>query len=141
MIVAQILCIQFSYYVAVGFLVVVLDAFFGVLPSLDQLFDGRQISFQMTSNIGSTISLFLAPIPSALVILYVVGKAKKVLDFTVSKFLIHLVICSSYGGFPTTWVWWVSHLVSVTLETLLAEFLCLRSEHTELMKHSTVTNV
>lgn len=35
----------------------------------------------------------------------IVEKSKKVLDFSVTLFIIHFVLCIFYNGAPSTWDW------------------------------------
>jgi len=115
--------------------------FFGEIPSLEQLFDVHELSFSKLYNVIGIISIWVSAVTGAFVILYAVGKAKKVLDFSVTRFAFHFIGCCIYDGFPVYWLWWVVHLVAVTLETLLGEYMCLRHEHSEISKHAVVNTV
>jgi len=68
----------------------------------------------------------------AYVMKYIVVKAKKVLDFSVTRFIIHLIICSSIYQFPTSWLWWVINIINVILETCIGEYFCLQEELKEI---------
>ena len=50
------------------------------------------------------------------------------LDFTLTLFAIHLVLCSAYGGIPHSPAWWVMNIAGLVVMVLLGEYLCLRSE-------------
>ena len=50
------------------------------------------------------------------------------LDFAVTVFVVHLVVCLCYAGFPHSWAWWLTNLVSVAIMAVLGEYLCMRSE-------------
>jgi len=127
--------------VSFGVILVLVDVFFGFIPSLDQIFDVHVLSFTSLYNGITIIGISLSAISGAVVILNTVGKAKKVLDYSVTRFFVHFIICCVYDGFPLYWLWWVVHIVAVTLETLLGEYLCLRREHAELSKHTLISNV
>jgi hypothetical protein len=63
----------------------------------------------------------------------VVEKAKKCLDFAVTLFIIHLMICVSYNGhFPISWDWWILHVFGTILMIVLGEFFCSRRELMEI---------
>jgi len=57
-----------------------------------------------------------------------VEKSKKCLDFGVTLFLLHLLLCSLYDGFPTILDWWVMHVLGTIVMVLLGEYLCSRRE-------------
>ena len=61
-----------------------------------------------------------------------VEKAKKCLDFSVTLFLLHLIFCSMYGGFPASWDWWIVHVMGLILMVLMGEYLCARVELREI---------
>jgi len=59
---------------------------------------------------------------------WIVRRAKQCLDFAVTVFVVHLVVCLCYAGFPHSWAWWLTNLVSVAIMAVLGEYLCMRSE-------------
>jgi len=65
---------------------------------------------------------------SALGMWWIVRRAKQCLDFAVTVFVVHLVVCLCYAGFPHSWAWWLTNLVSVAIMAVLGEYLCMRSE-------------
>ena len=68
----------------------------------------------------------------------IVERAKKCLDFVATLFVLHVVLCSMYSGFPTELWWWLSMFGSALIMTLLGEFLCMRHEMREI--HLSATN-
>ena len=58
----------------------------------------------------------------------IVEKSKKVLDFSVTLFFIHFVLCILYNGFPSTWDWYIVHILASIVMILLGEYLCSRRE-------------
>ena len=58
----------------------------------------------------------------------IVEKSKKVLDFSITLFMIHLCSCVFYNGMPATWDWWIIHVFSTIVMILLGEYLCARRE-------------
>lgn len=71
--------------------------------------------------------LLVAPVMSV-VMLFVVFRARKCLDFGATLYGYHLLFCWLYAGFPRNWEWWVVNLVSMTVMIVLAEQLCQRKE-------------
>ena len=54
----------------------------------------------------------------------IVEKSKKCLDFSVTLFLLHLLISTMYGGFPSRLDWWVVHVFGTIIMVILGEYLC-----------------
>ena len=74
----------------------------------------------------TTHLLFL--VNRALMLAIIVEKSKKCLDFSVTLFIIHIIFCSMYGGFPSTWDWWIIHILGMILMVVLGEYLCSKKE-------------
>jgi hypothetical protein len=77
---------------------------------------------------ASTLFVFLLFITSAVLLAIIVEKSKKCLDFSVTLFLVHLLLCTWYNGIPATWDWWICHIFGTIIMILLGEFLCSRRE-------------
>ena len=58
----------------------------------------------------------------------IVEKSKKCLDFSVTLFLLHIIVCSIYGGFPATWDWWIIHILGMIMMVLFGEYFCSKRE-------------
>jgi hypothetical protein len=72
-------------------------------------------------------SLLAWPIPflhRSFLLTIIVEKSKMCLDFSVTYFLIHLVISSFYYGIPATADWWIVHIFSTIVMVLVGEYLC-----------------
>jgi len=52
----------------------------------------------------------------------IVEKSKKCLDFTVTYFILHLILSTMYNGFPTTFDWWIVHVLSLLVMVVLGEY-------------------
>ena len=74
------------------------------------------------------ICAYLSQFNSAVLLAIIVEKSKKCLDFSVTLFLIHIVTCSIYGGFPSTWDWWIIHVMGMIAMVVLGEYLCSKKE-------------
>ena len=54
----------------------------------------------------------------------IVEKSKKCLDFTITYFLLHLLLSCMSGGFPHSFDWWIIHIFAVIVMVVLGEYLC-----------------
>ncbi|KAE9467815.1 hypothetical protein C3L33_00280, partial [Rhododendron williamsianum] len=61
-----------------------------------------------------------------------IERAKKCLDFSATLYIIHLLICIMYGGWPSSITWWVVNGTGVAVMALLGEYLCIRRELREI---------
>ena len=64
----------------------------------------------------------------AVLLAVVVEKSKKCLDFSITLFLVHLMVCTLYGGFPMKLDWWVVHVFGTIIMVVLGEYVCSRRE-------------
>jgi len=64
----------------------------------------------------------------SLLLALIVEKSKKCLDFSVTLFLIHIILSSMYGGFPSTWDWWIIHILGMIMMVVLGEYFCSKRE-------------
>lgn len=57
----------------------------------------------------------------------IVEKSKKVLDFSLTLFMIHFMACVFYNGVPGTWDWWIIHVLGTIMMVLMGgTFSCAR---------------
>lgn len=70
-------------------------------------------------------------------LLLLIERAKKCLDFSVTMYIIHLIFCSMYAGFPATVTWWVVNLICCVTTALIGEWLCMRREMKDIPIRST----
>ncbi|KAG5537659.1 hypothetical protein RHGRI_024939 [Rhododendron griersonianum] len=68
----------------------------------------------------------------AVYMVYLIERAKKCLDFSATLYIIHLLICIMYGGWPSSITWWVVNGTGVAVMALLGEYLCIRRELREI---------
>ena len=66
------------------------------------------------------------------VFILIVDKAKNILDFVLTYFFIHLILCTINSGFPSNFIWWAIQGIILTLVTLISEFISLKIEQKEI---------
>jgi len=74
------------------------------------------------------LSVFTTHHLSSVLLAIIVEKSKKCLDFGVTLFIIHLVVCYMYNGWPSKLDWWIVHVLGMILMVLLGEYVCSRKE-------------
>eukprot|EP00803_Ostreobium_quekettii_P005106 evm.model.scf_611.2 EVM.evm.TU.scf_611.2 scf_611:44983-46466(-) len=105
LIIAQITAIQCLFYIALGLLEwVVIGAYVPQL-SLRYFFDWRALSLKSYQGGLTALAHIVNGSVASLYLMFIVERAKKCLDFTVTCYFIHLVICCTYGGWPSNIEW------------------------------------
>eukprot|EP01035_Chromulina_nebulosa_P021292 gene21292-27588_t len=61
-------------------------------------------------------------------LLIIVEKSKKCVDFTFTLYFIHIIICTMFYQFPLVWEWWLVQVVASVLMATLGEYWCSRNE-------------
>ena len=125
----EIICMQFCYYTSLSICIIVIDLVFGLRPHHGQLFSLTSFylsqSYGFGTIIGNVINILFVIAAEA----FIVEKANKCLDYTLTIFIIHLVSVWIYNAkFPTSLEWWMIHAGIITITTLLAELTCMRLE-------------
>ncbi|XP_041376549.1 protein SYS1 homolog [Gigantopelta aegis] len=129
LILSQIVSMQSIFYIMLGFWIYVLDLIGRFDLSLEQLFSQVDLGLYEDSARTNVIAYTLNSLTCALGLWLVVRKTKQCLDFAATVHLLHFVSCWIYGGHvPQTFWWWLTNIVSMTLMTVLGEFLCMRTE-------------
>jgi len=129
LIVSQILTMQSVFYVTLGSWVYVMDCIADTYRSLDQLFAYEALQIKQFQGRLILIAYVLNAFTGALGLWYIVKRTKQCLDFAATMHLLHLIVCWAYTShFPWTVTWWMANTVSIIIMTVLAEFLCMRTE-------------
>nr|XP_043617345.1 protein SYS1 homolog [Erigeron canadensis] len=132
LIVAQIVCIQCLYYITLG---VFMGVFVGTRVSklsLVYFFDFATVTLSTVTGWCVIASFILSSVAGAGILLYLIERAKKCLDFAATLYIIHLFICILYGGWPSSITWWVVNGTGLAVMALLGEYLCIQRELREI---------
>lgn len=128
LIIAQIVALQSLFYLSLGAWNVLLVGAFSPGISLAYMLDGQAMDIRNTIGwLCMLANIMNAPI-TALCMLWIVQRAKKCLDFSVTCYILHFLICLGYAGFPRSLGWWVANAAALVIVSLLGEWLCLRRE-------------
>ncbi len=125
---SQIVAMQCFHYVILGFLVQVNYVVFGTSITLDRVFSDKYVSLWTAVGWADTIAILLTSLVGSVLLAVIVEKSKKCLDFSVTLFMIHFLLCSFYSGLPSTWDWYIVHVLGTIMMILFGEYLCSRRE-------------
>jgi hypothetical protein len=82
--------------------------------------------------LSAKISFVVTSVSSCGVLLLVVGRAKKCLDFCSTMYLYHMLVVFCLSGIPRSVLWWVLIVLGVVISTVCSELVCLRREMREI---------
>ncbi|KAK9677127.1 hypothetical protein RND81_11G123200 [Saponaria officinalis] len=128
LIVAQIVCLQCLYYLTLGLFFTLLVGTRVSRMTLFYFFDFAAITVSNVTGWCVIASFVLTSLAGAGYLLYLIERAKKCLDFSATIYIIHLFICIVYGGWPSSFTWWVVNIAGLAIMALLGEYLCIRRE-------------
>lgn len=125
---SQIVAMQCFHYVILGFLFQVNYVIFGTSITLDRVFSDKYLRIWTLVGWADTFAVLLASLVGSVLLAVIVEKSKKCLDFSVTLFMIHFILCTFYNGLPSTWDWYIAHILGTILMVLFGEYLCSRRE-------------
>ncbi|KAK6912096.1 Integral membrane protein SYS1-related [Dillenia turbinata] len=128
LIVAQIVCLQCLYYLTLGTFMWILVGSRVSRVSLVYFFDFASVSGSTVTGSCVISSFILTALGGAFYLLYLIERAKKCLDFSATIYIVHLLICILYGGWPASITWWIVNAAGIAVMALLGEYLCIRRE-------------
>ena len=125
LIISQIIAVQTFYYIALGLLLAAFDVLFAGSLSIAQLFDYRELGYNLGFLIA--ISFLLCTSAAAFALFVFVGRAKQCLDFAATLHFIHFIACCWFAGLPGI-SWWILNIVCCVVTAVLGEYICMRYE-------------
>ena len=131
-ILSQILVIQATYYLVLGVCLYVAENIMNREVAMDLLFDTEMLGLHTVLGVVTTACHFIPSITGALSLSVVVGRSKQCLDYTLTLYLFHFLLCVINFSFPHNAVWWMLLLVNISTMTLIAEYLCMKRELREI---------
>ncbi|CAM9584614.1 unnamed protein product [Phaeothamnion confervicola] len=124
----QILALQAWFYVVLCLVLFLFHGIFGTPLSLEAILGSKGLSVTSAPGWTGICLHVLTALVGCLLLVIIVERSKKCLDFAATLFIAHLCVVSAYEGLPTSWDWWIVEIVCLALMTSLGEFLCSRRE-------------
>lgn len=128
LIASQIVCLQCFHYFILAVLFQINHFLYGKSVTLDRIFTDQHVHIWNVTGWPDCLAILVASVVGSVFLTIIVEKSKKCLDFSVTLFLLHLILCTYYGGFPHRLEWWVVHILGTILMTVTGEYLCSRRE-------------
>ena len=131
-IISSIFMISSAFYIINIFFTIFFNSFFGIRLHISQLISDKALDFSSSYGSAYLCSLFFTYVFMVAIFVFFVDKAKNILDFVLTNFFIHLILCTVNTGFPSKFMWWVIQSIILTLVTLVSEFISLKIEQKEI---------
>ncbi len=131
-IISNILMISSAFYIINILFTIFFNSFFGIRLNINQIISDEALDFSSVYGPSYVLSLFFTYVFMIAVFILIVDKAKNILDFVLTNFFIHLILCTINSGFPSNFIWWVIQGIILTLVTLISEFISLKIEQKEI---------
>ena len=128
LILSQIISLQSFHYVILGIIFQINHVLFGTSITIDRIFTSKHLDIWSATGWIDNSAILFSSLIGSLLLAIIVEKSKKCLDFSVTLFLIHIVLSSIYGGFPSTWDWWIIHILGMIMMVLFGEYACSKRE-------------
>ncbi|CAF1674396.1 unnamed protein product [Adineta ricciae] len=129
LIISQIISIQTLYYLGLGFWVLLITVVVDRSPSLDYMFSYEIFKTSNWNNRLFSSVFFLNALTSGLAIVYIVGRYKQCLDFSVTIHVYHFLACWVYNSqSPHHFSWYVTQFFCIVIMTILSEHLSKKYE-------------
>ena len=138
--VIQMVSLQCFFYVCMTTLLVFFRVLLGTRASLERLFEARYCTVSTGDGLAVIVTYLLSGVVGAGMLVPIVEKAKRCLDFVCSVFIIHLLICSIYAGWPWNVSWWGANFLSMLIMVVGGEYLCAVNELREIPLFSLSNN-
>eukprot|EP01082_Thalassiosira_pseudonana_P000219 g205.t1 g205 contig1:494735-495419(-) len=128
LILSQIVALQSFHYLVLGFILQVNHVLFATSVTVDRIFTAKYLDLWTALGWVDNAAVLVSSLVGSVLLVFIVEKSKKCLDFCVTLFLIHVIICSIYDGVPSTWDWWIVHILGMIAMVVLGEYLCSKRE-------------
>jgi len=132
LVIAQIIAMQCLAYLSLSGLLWMSHELFATPLTLTQIFSIRLMGWDTRDSAAASAAAVLNGLFIGVELSVVVERAKKCLDFAVTFYFIHLIMCCRAEGFPTDWRWWVVNIGGLILAALTGEYLCMKKELREI---------
>eukprot|EP01104_Vermistella_antarctica_P015301 TRINITY_DN4981_c0_g1_i1.p1 TRINITY_DN4981_c0_g1~~TRINITY_DN4981_c0_g1_i1.p1 ORF type:complete len:156 (+),score=32.28 TRINITY_DN4981_c0_g1_i1:414-881(+) len=132
LIISQIITFLCSFEIVLGIWFYVFDSMCGERVTIDQFFDSYFVNIHSSLGIATIVAYLFTAVVCGMLLVLIVERSKKCLDFAFTIYLIHFATSVLHFGFPTSWTWWILVISSLTITAVLGEYLCMQRELKEI---------
>lgn len=128
----NIVILSTGYYLTNIFFTILFNSIFKTKLHINQIISDEALDLSSKYGYSFLCSSFFTNMVMVVLFVVVVEKAKKILDYVLTNFFIHLVLCTVNSGFPFRFLWWTFNGLIITIVTLLSEYITLKIEQKEI---------
>lgn len=121
---SQIIALQSFHYLILCIIIQMNHVVFATSITIDRIFTTKYLYIWSSEGWIDNSAVLLSSITGSLLLAIIVEKSKKCLDFSVTLFFIHIIVCTIYDGIPKTWDWWIVHILGMIIMIVFGEYLC-----------------
>eukprot|EP00761_Pharyngomonas_kirbyi_P014054 gb/GECH01014084.1/.p1 GENE.gb/GECH01014084.1/~~gb/GECH01014084.1/.p1 ORF type:complete len:162 (+),score=11.91 gb/GECH01014084.1/:1-486(+) len=128
LVILQIILIQCCFYLSWGFIMALFDFVKGFPISFDQFFSYKAMRLKSYLGWVTFATYIFSGIINSMWLYTFIQRSRKCLDFAVTMYVAHLVVCTFYRGLPMRIEWWIATIAACALMTIVGEFICMKRE-------------
>ncbi|KYO01906.1 putative protein SYS1 [Plasmodium gaboni] len=126
------LCLQSIYYSICSFTIFLIFTIYGFPRNIKYLFN----TTSYFEGEAVLLYLFFIHIINSIIMSYfikvIVKRTKKCLDYVISCYLIHFLLCVFISGFSKSYNWYACFFLFVFLTVILSEYICYKEDIKEI---------
>lgn len=131
-IISNIIILSTLYYLLNIFFTILFNSFFKTKLHINQILSSSALDFSSKYGYNYLLSCFFTNTAMIFSYVFIIDKAKKILDYVLTNFFIHLILSTINDKFPSKFIWWFLHGVIITSVTLISEYISLKIEQKEI---------
>ena len=130
---SQILMIFGVFYSFFIIFIFVFDIVLGLKVHIDQILNVDSIELTTKYGLASILALIFSNIIIVILMIFVIEKANKILDYVLTNFLLHFILTTlNSKKIPFNFSWWFVNITVLTIVTVITEYICLTLERKDI---------
>jgi Na+/melibiose symporter-like transporter len=127
---SQIVALQSLNYLVLSFMFQMNSVLYGYNVTIDRIFTAKHLNLWTKEGRIDAMTIIFSSLVGSLLMVVVVEKSKKCLDFATTNVIVHFIICVLYGGMSVlhSLDFWIVHVFGVIVMVILGEYLCSKME-------------
>lgn len=127
---SQIVALQTLHYLILSFMFQMNSIIYGSNVTIDRIFTAKHLNLWTKEGRIDAMTIVLSSLIGSILLVVIVEKSKKCLDFATTNVILHFIICVLYDGKAVlhSLDFWIVQVFGMIAMVLLGEYLCSRRE-------------
>ena len=127
---SQIVALQTLHYLILSFMFQMNSVIYGSYVTIDRIFTAKHLNLWTKEGRIDAMTIVLSSLIGSILLVVIVEKSKKCLDFATTNVILHFIICVLYDGKAVlhSLDFWIVQVFGMIAMVLLGEYLCSRRE-------------